>query len=58
MFINGGDFTGGAFGVVAPAGTFDTLLPHYLVGLGLMVGTARHPLADALALRAGADRRA
>ncbi|MER8707294.1 branched-chain amino acid ABC transporter permease [Mesorhizobium sp. M1088] len=40
MFINGGDFTGGAFGVVAPAGTFDTLLPHYLVGLGLMVGTA------------------
>jgi branched-chain amino acid transport system permease protein len=38
MFINGGDFTGGAFGVVAPAGTFDTLLPHYLVGLGLMVG--------------------
>lgn len=40
MFINGGDFTGGAFGVVAPAGTFDTLLPHYLVGLGLMVGVA------------------
>ncbi|WP_137933317.1 branched-chain amino acid ABC transporter permease [Mesorhizobium comanense] len=38
MFINGGDFTGGAFGVVAPAGTFDTLLPHYLVGLGLMAG--------------------
>ncbi|MEO5755936.1 MAG: branched-chain amino acid ABC transporter permease [Mesorhizobium sp.] len=40
MFINGGDFTGGAFGVVAPASTFDTLLPHYLVGLGLMVGVA------------------
>ncbi|MBN9217662.1 MAG: branched-chain amino acid ABC transporter permease [Mesorhizobium sp.] len=40
MFINGGDFTGGAFGVVAPAGTFDTLLPHYLVGLGLMAGVA------------------
>ncbi|TGR23057.1 MULTISPECIES: branched-chain amino acid ABC transporter permease [unclassified Mesorhizobium] len=40
MFINGGDFTGGAFGIVAPASTFDTLLPHYLVGLGLMVGVA------------------
>jgi len=40
VLINGGDFTGGAFGVVAPAGTFDTLLPHYLVGLGLMVGVA------------------
>jgi branched-chain amino acid transport system permease protein len=40
MFINGGDFTGGAFGIIAPASTFDTLLPHYLVGLGLMVGTA------------------
>ena len=40
ILINGGDFTGGAFGVVAPAGTFDTLLPHYLVGLGLMVGVA------------------
>jgi branched-chain amino acid transport system permease protein len=34
MFINGDDFTGGAFGVVGPAVTFDTLLPHYLVGLG------------------------
>ena len=40
MFINGGDFTGGAFGIVAPASTFDTLLPHYLAGLGLMVGVA------------------
>ncbi len=40
VLINGGDFTGGAFGVVAPAGTFNTLLPHYLVGLGLMVGVA------------------
>jgi branched-chain amino acid transport system permease protein len=40
MFINGGDFTGGAFGVVAPASTFDTLRPHYLVALGLTVGIA------------------
>jgi branched-chain amino acid transport system permease protein len=40
MFINGGDFTGGAFGIVAPASTFDTLLPHYLAGLCLMVGVA------------------
>ncbi|QND66346.1 branched-chain amino acid ABC transporter permease [Mesorhizobium loti] len=40
MFINGGDFTGGAFGIVAPASTFDTLRPHYLVGLGLVVGVA------------------
>jgi len=40
MFINGGDFTGGAFGLVAPASTFDTLRPHYLVGLGLVVGVA------------------
>jgi branched-chain amino acid transport system permease protein len=40
IFVNGGDFTGGAFGIVAPAGLFDTLRPHYWVGLGLMVATA------------------
>ncbi|RRH98438.1 branched-chain amino acid ABC transporter permease [Mesorhizobium tamadayense] len=40
LFVNGGDFTGGAFGIVAPASSFDTLRPHYWVGLGLMVGTA------------------
>jgi branched-chain amino acid transport system permease protein len=40
MFVNGGDFTGGAFGIVAPAGLFDTLRPHYWVGLALMVATA------------------
>ncbi len=40
LFINGGDFTGGAFGVVAPASAFDTLRPHYWVGLGLTVATA------------------
>ena len=40
ILINGGDFTGGAFGVVAPASTFDTLRPHYLVALGLNVGIA------------------
>lgn len=40
IFVNGGDFTGGAFGIVAPASSFDTLLPHYLVALGLMVATA------------------
>ena len=40
LFINGGDFTGGAFGVVAPASTFDTLKPHYWTGLGLTAGTA------------------
>jgi branched-chain amino acid transport system permease protein len=37
MFVNGGDFTGGAFGIVAPSSTFDTLLPHYWTGLGLTV---------------------
>lgn len=40
LFINGGDFTGGAFGVVAPSSAFDTLRPHYWVGLGLTAGTA------------------
>lgn len=40
LFVNGGDFTGGAFGIVAPASSFDTLRPHYWVGLGLMVATA------------------
>ncbi|WP_027054218.1 branched-chain amino acid ABC transporter permease [Mesorhizobium erdmanii] len=40
LFVNGGDFTGSAFGIVAPAGMFDTLRPHYWVALGLMVATA------------------
>lgn len=40
LFVNGGDFTGGAFGLVAPSGTFDTLLPHYWTGLGLTVVVA------------------
>jgi branched-chain amino acid transport system permease protein len=40
LFINGGDFTGGAFGVVAPSSSFDTLKPHYWTGLGLTAGTA------------------
>ena len=40
IFVNGGDFTGGAFGVVAPSSTFETLMPHYWTGLGLTVGTA------------------
>lgn len=40
LFINGGDFTGGAFGVVAPSSAFDTLRPHYWVGLGLTAGVA------------------
>ncbi|MDQ6437505.1 branched-chain amino acid ABC transporter permease [Mesorhizobium sp. LHD-90] len=40
LLINGGDFTGGAFGLVAPSGTFDTLLPHYWTGLGLTVALA------------------
>ena len=40
MFVNGGDFTGGAFGVVAPSSTFETLMPHYWTWLGLTVGTA------------------
>ncbi len=40
LFINGGDFTGGAFGVVAPSSAFDTLRPHYWVGLGLTAGIA------------------
>lgn len=38
--VNGGSFTGGAFGLVAPSSTFNTLLPHYWTGLGLMVGIA------------------
>lgn len=40
ILINGGDFTGGAFGVAAPASAFDTLRPHYWVGLGLTAGLA------------------
>lgn len=40
LFVNGGDFTGGAFGVIAPSSTFETLLPHYWTGLGLTVGIA------------------
>jgi len=40
LFINGGDFTGGAFGVVVPASAFETLKPHYWVGLGLAAGVA------------------
>ena len=38
IFINGGDFTGNAFGIVLPASAFDTLRPHYWVGLGLTAG--------------------
>jgi branched-chain amino acid transport system permease protein len=40
LFVNGGSFTGGAFGIVTPAGTFDTLRPHYWVGLFLTAGLA------------------
>lgn len=40
LFVNGGSFTGGAFGIVTPAGTFDTLRPHYWVGLLLTAGLA------------------
>jgi branched-chain amino acid transport system permease protein len=40
LLINGGDFTGGAFGLVAPSSTFDTLRPHYWTGLGLCAGIA------------------
>lgn len=40
LLINGGDFTGGAFGLVAPSSTFETLLPHYWTGFGLTVGIA------------------
>lgn len=38
LFVNGGEFTGGAFGVIAPSSTFDTLRPHYWMGLALTVG--------------------
>ena len=37
LFVNGGAFTGGAFGVIAPSSTFDTLRPHYWMGLALTV---------------------
>lgn len=40
LFVNGGEFTGSAFGVIAPSSTFETLLPHYWTGLFLMVGLA------------------
>lgn len=40
IFINGGDFTGSAFGLVIPASAFDTLRPHYWTGLLLTVATA------------------
>lgn len=40
LFVNGGDFTGGAFGLVAPSSTFDTLRPHYWWGLGVTVAVA------------------
>lgn len=40
IFINGGDFTGSAFGLVVPASAFDTLRPHYWTGLFLCAATA------------------
>jgi branched-chain amino acid transport system permease protein len=48
ILINGGDFTGGASGVYAPSSAFDTLMPHYWVGLGLTAGLA---LLIALAMK-------
>jgi len=38
LFVNGGDFTGGAMGLITPSSTFETLRPHYWVALGLCVG--------------------
>lgn len=40
LLVNGGDLTGGAFGLVAPSATFETLKPHYWTGLGLTVAVA------------------
>lgn len=39
LFINGKELTGGAFGVVVPSSVFDTMMPHYWVGLGLVIAT-------------------
>lgn len=39
LFINGKELTGGAFGVVVPSSVFETMMPHYWVGLALVVGT-------------------
>ncbi len=39
LFINGKELTGGAFGVVEPSSVFETMLPHYWVGLLLVIGT-------------------
>lgn len=38
LFINGGDFTGSSFGIVAPSSAFSSMRPHYWVGLGFAAG--------------------
>lgn len=37
-FVKGGQFTGGPFGIVMPSGVYETLRPHYWVGLALAAG--------------------
>lgn len=39
LFVNGKDLTGGAFGVVVPSSVFETMMPHYWTGLGLVIAT-------------------
>lgn len=37
-FVKGGGFTGGPFGIVMPSSVYETLRPHYWLGLGLAAG--------------------
>ena len=37
-FVKGGQFTGGPFGIIMPSGVYETLRPHYWVGLVLAAG--------------------
>lgn len=37
-FVKGGSFTGGPFGIVMPSGLYETLRPHYWLGLALAAG--------------------
>lgn len=37
-FIKGGAFTGGPFGIVMPSSVYETLKPHYWLGLALAAG--------------------
>ncbi|WP_048646767.1 branched-chain amino acid ABC transporter permease [Nitratireductor soli] len=37
-FVKGGSYTGGPFGIVLPSSLYESLRPHYWLGLGLAAG--------------------